>query len=317
MFDHLKPRAVSPGALIGIVAPAGAVAEETLQAGRTRLHDWGYRTMVGPRILARHGYLAGTDAERAADFNEVWANPEVDAIICAKGGYGVMRMLGGIDWAMVRQNPKFFCGFSDITALHLAFDREANLVTFHGPMVAAFGGAKAFNAAGLRRALESAEPLGVIPWPEPVDDEAPRPVALRPGVAEGPIIGGNLSLLAGMVGTPWAPNFAGRIVLIEDIDEDPYRMDRMLLQLRQSGSLTGAAGILFGDSPSCMDSRDGKPSLTLLQVIEDHLGDLGIPILYGFPCGHTAYRATIPFGVRARLDATAGTLTMLEAALNR
>ncbi|MBP2019204.1 muramoyltetrapeptide carboxypeptidase [Symbiobacterium terraclitae] len=310
-----RPRPVRPGATIGVVAPSGPVPAEQLEAGLKRLHAWGYRTVVGDAVLARRGYLAGTDDRRAEDFNRVWANPAVEAVLCARGGYGAMRILDGIDWERVRRQPKFFCGFSDITVFHLAMAREAGLVTFHGPMVAAFGGAEAYNAAGLRRALQEPGPLGEIPWPDPGEEGAPCPLTIRPGVAEGRLAGGNLTLIASLMGTRWEPDFTGCIVLLEDLDEAPYRVDRMLTQLLLAGKLQRAAGILFGDSPTCLQGPPDRPSLTLFEVLEDLLAPLGIPVLYGFPCGHGPHRATLPLGVRARLDAEGAVLTILESAL--
>lgn len=310
-----KPRPISPGGLVGIVAPSSPVPAEALEAGLARLHGFGYRTLVGEHVLDRRGHLAGDDAARAADFNRIWANPEVEAVICARGGYGAMRILERIDWTMVRQNPKFMCGFSDVTALHLAMRKEADLVTFHGPMVGAFGDAQAYNAEGLLRAMQQRDALGEIAWPAPVDEQPPRPVVVRPGVAEGRLVGGNLSLVASLVGSRWEPELDGCILFLEEVEEAPYRVDRMLLQLKLAGKLNGVKGVLFGDSPTCLNRADGKPSLTLFEVLEDHLGHLGVPILYGFPCGHTAYRATLPVGVMARLDAAAGSLTILEPAL--
>ncbi|HLN62110.1 MAG TPA: LD-carboxypeptidase, partial [Symbiobacteriaceae bacterium] len=202
----------------------------------------------------------------------------------------------------------------DITALHLAMEREAGLVTFHGPMAAAFGNEE-YDTPGFLKALQQVAPLGPVPWPDPAAEGAPVPVAVRPGVAEGRLVGGNLSLLAAMAGTPWAPDYTGRIVLIEDIDEFPYRMDRMLVQLLLASNLGKAAGILFGDSPTCLSGEEGKPSLSLMDVMQELLVPLGIPVLYGFPCGHTQYRATLPLGVTVRLDAGAAALTVLESAL--
>jgi len=309
-----KARALKPGATIGIVSPSGPVPPEALAEGVARVEAWGYRAVVGQHAGFRRGYLAGLDHQRAEDFNALWADPAVDGILCARGGYGAMRILDHIDWNVVRDNPKFFCGFSDITALHAVMERRAGLVTFHGPMAAALGSAAHYNAAGLRRAMAAVEPLGLIPLPEEGED---RPVlrTVRSGVAEGQLCGGNLSLLCALMGTPWEPDFAGRILLIEDVDEAPYRMDRMLMQLLLAGKLQRAAGILFGHSPTCECGVEGKPSLTLFEVLEDLLVPLGIPILYGYPCGHSGYRVTVPFGVQARLDATGGALTILEPAL--
>jgi len=317
-----KPRPVLPGATIGIVAPSGPVPSDQLVQGIEMLRAWGYHTVVGDAVLARRGYLAGTDAQRAADFNKVWSDPKVEAVLAARGGYGAMRILTGIDWEMIQENPKFFCGFSDITALHLAMEREANLVTFHGPMVAAFGEARSYNAAGLQKALRGCDALGEIRWPLPEDETSsrldaepfPQPVTIRPGVANGRLIGGNLSLIVSMMGTRWEPDFTGRIVLLEDVDEAPYRVDRMLMQLLLAGKLQKAAGILFGFSPSCLHGSPNRPSLTLMEVLEELLAPLGIPVLYGFPSGHGSHRVTLPLGVMVKLDASAGRLIILESA---
>jgi muramoyltetrapeptide carboxypeptidase len=313
----VKARALRPGDTIGIVAPAGPITPDGLEQGIARLHAWGYRTLVGESVLDRRGYLAGTDTRRAADFNAMWANPDVAAVLCARGGYGVMRILEQLDWELIRRQPKFFCGFSDITALHVALEQEAGLITFHGPMAVAFGQAELYNGTGLKQALVQTMPLGPVPWPEPEQAApgVPLPTVIRTGEVEGRLIGGNLTLLTGLMGTPWEPDFTGRIVVIEEVDEYPYKVDRMLTQLLLGGKLRHAAGILFGDSPSCMYGAEGKPSLTLMEVLEDRLGPLGIPVLYGFPCGHTEYRATLPLGAAARLDAGAVSLTMLEGAL--
>lgn len=311
----VRPRALKSGDTLGVVAPSGPVNPEALEEGVARLRARGYCVKLGESVLARRGYLAGTDAQRAADFMAMWADPGVAGIICARGGYGAMRLLPHIDWSVARAQPKFFCGFSDITAFHAALEREAGLVTFHGPMVAAFGAAGTYNEAGLLAAMECTAPLGAIPWPF-AGEELPRPVAVVPGVAEGRLAGGNLSLVCALMGTPWEPDFRERIVLLEDVDEAPYRIDRLLMQLLLAGKLQGAAGILFGDSPSCAQIPEGRESLTLPEVLHDLLAPLQIPVLYGFPCGHTGYRATLPLGVRVRLDAGAGTLTVLERALS-
>jgi muramoyltetrapeptide carboxypeptidase len=312
----VKPRPLPPGATIGLVAPSGGMPPEAVEAGVARMQALGYRTVLGAHACERHGYLAGTDAQRAADFNAIWSDPAVDGVVCLRGGYGAMRILECIDWDAVRAKPKWFCGFSDITALHLAMEKEAGLVTFHGPMAAAFGNEE-YDRPGFLQAMQCAEPLGEIAWPDLAMEGAPEPLVVREGVAEGRLIGGNLSLLAAMAGTPWEPDYTGRIVLIEDIDEPPYRMDRMLLQLLLSNNLSRAAGILFGDSPTCWNGEEGRPSLTLPDVLNELLAPLGIPVLYGFPCGHTQFRATIPLGVQARLDAGAASLTILEPAVQQ
>lgn len=312
----VKPRALRPGDTVGVVAPSGPVNAGALEAGVARLRARGYQVLLGESVLAQRGYLAGTDTERAADFMSLWADPGVAGIICARGGYGAMRLLPHIDWRVIRANPKFFCGFSDITAFHAALEREAGLVTFHGPMVAAFGEAESYNEQGLLAAMQSTAPLGEIPWPCDGHD-LPRAETVVPGVAEGRLTGGNLSLICALMGTPWEFDFTGRILLLEDVDEVPYRVDRLLMQLLLAGKLQQAAGILFGDSPSCLHAPEGRPSLSLPEVLQDLLAPLQIPVLYGFPCGHTGYRATLPLGVRVRLNAGEGSLTFLESALSQ
>jgi muramoyltetrapeptide carboxypeptidase len=249
----------------------------------------------------------------------MWANPEVKGIISSKGGYGAMRTLDLIDWELVRSRPLFFCGFSDVTALHLAIAKEADLVTFHGPMVTAWGAARAYNTINFLRAATLAKPLGEIPWPteaEMIGVESARPqlVAIRGGKAQGRLVGGNLSLVSDLMGTPWEIDLKGAILLLEEVEEAPYRVDRMLTQLLLSGKMAGVRGVVFGDSPSCVDELPGRPPIE--RVVADRLGGLGIPVFYGFPSGHTGYRATLPLGVQVEIDADQGSLTVLEAATN-
>lgn len=309
----LKPKALQLGDFIGIVSPSGPVPYDRLSAGVARIQSWGFRTVIGPSVLASRGYLAGSDVERAADLNSLWANPNVAGIICARGGYGSMRILDLIDWEMIESRPKFFCGFSDITALHIAMQQKAKLVTFHGPMVGAFGEAVEFNSESMQAAMRRIQPNLTIPWP--TQGGSPR-YTIRGGVAEGVLMGGNLSLVCSLLGTPFEPDFRGKIILLEEVNEAPYRIDRMLTQLFLADKFRGAAGILFGDSPTCMNDPDGKPSPSLLGVLEERLGPLGVPVVYGFPCGHADHRATVPLGVRARLDGANGALTLLEPALS-
>ncbi|HEY7295762.1 MAG TPA: LD-carboxypeptidase [Dehalococcoidia bacterium] len=308
----VQPRALRPGGTIAVVLPASAVDPGQIEAGTAALQAAGFRVRLPEDALARRGYLAGvSDAAKAAAIGASFADPAVDAIICARGGYGSMRLLPLIDWGLVRANPKPFVGFSDVTGLHLALRREANLITFHGPMpVWDLPQAEPdWNLGGLIAALTTTEPLGTIAAPS----GAAISEALVPGVAEGVIEGGNLTLLAGLCGTRWQPDLRGCIALIEDTHEAPYRIDRMLTQLLLAGAFEGVRGVVFGDSPDC-DRPPSPRGLTLREVLLDRLGLLGVPLLYGFPCGHTPYRATLPLGVRCCLDAAAGTLTLLDAA---
>lgn len=308
----IKPAVLKPGDTIGIIATSGPVNLEALERGINTFEEWGFRVKVHPGVPERRGYLAGSDAGRARAVNEFFADPEVRAIICARGGYGAPRILDWLDYEVIRRNPKIFCGFSDITALHLALARRVDLVTFHSPMgeVHREEGMLPFNAGWLRKALTESVPLGEITSPP----DGPRVQTRVGGRVTAPIVGGNLSLIAALMGTPYEIDTRGKILLLEDIDEAPYRMDRMLMQLHLGGKLQEAAGFLFGESVDCEVPKDGKPSLTLVEILEDLLVPLQKPLIYGFPCGHGDFRGTVPFGVRATLDADRGTLTIEEAA---
>lgn len=312
-MERLCATALRPGDAIGVVAPAGRVNPDALERGLAVLAGWGFRPVLGPGLALGHGYLAGTDAERVLDLHTFLADPEMAGVICARGGYGALRLLPLLDWDLVRRQPKVLVGFSDIAALHLALWQRARLVSFHGPLLEVHEEEMpAYNAAGLRRALTATEALGEVPLP--ADLPAP-PATLVPGVARGPLLGGNLEVLTRLVGTPYLPDLRGAILLLEDVDEPPYRMDRMLMHLRLSGVLDGVAGVLFGYSPSCEQGPSDRPSLTLPEVLTELLVPLGKPLLYGFPCGHGRHRATLPLGTLVELDAGRARLTILEPAL--
>jgi muramoyltetrapeptide carboxypeptidase len=307
----IKARALCPGDTIAVIAPSSPVDPADLAAGLAVLEGWGFETRVAPSTRASRGYLAGeSDRARADDLLAAFVDPSIAGVICARGGYGATRLLDKIDWTIVAAHPKFFAGFSDVTSLHLALAR-LGWVTFHAPMVAAGLDRLPYNGEGLRRAMTSTEPLDHVPLPP----DGPKLLTVVGGVARGPLVGGNLSLLGATIGTPWEVDTRDSVVLLEDVGEAPYRMDRLLTQLLQAGKLRDAAGILFGDSPTCEQGLKDRPSLTLFEVLEDLLVPLGLPLLYGFPCGHGAHRATLPLGVTVELDATRGSLTVLEAAL--
>jgi len=310
----ILPHALKPDDLIGIVAPSSPVSRERLAAGVHLLEHWGFRTRLMPSTATGHGYLAGeSDTARAQDLIECFADPDVAGIICVRGGYGALRLLPLLDWEVIRANPKLFCGYSDITALHLSIRRETGLVTFHGPMAFRQGDEQQlepWTAARWYAALTSRTPLGRIASPP----EGPRVTTVRGGRATGPLVGGNLTVVAALCGTRWQADARDGILFLEDTNESPYRVDRMLTQLVMAGVLEGARGVIFGDSPDCDAAPDDPRSFPLTAILEDRLGALGIPIVYGFPCGHTPFRATLPLGVRATLDADACTLDLLDPA---
>lgn len=308
------PHALRPGDTVAVVAPSGKVDAARLADGVAMVERWGLRVRVMPSCETGRGYLAGEN-ERAVgeELSDCFADPEVHGILCARGGYGAMRSLPYIDWDAVRANPKPFCGYSDITALHLAIRREAGFPTLHGSMVARQGdepGLNPYSEEALRRALTATEPLGTIASPP----EGPAVQTVVRGAATGVLVGGNLTLIASLCGTPWSLNARDSVLVLEDVNEAPYRIDRMLTQLRLAGVLDGVRGVVFGDSPTCDRPADDPRAFPLVTVLRDRLGDLGVPLLYGFPCGHTPYRAALPLGVPVMLDADAGTLTFPESA---
>jgi muramoyltetrapeptide carboxypeptidase len=302
-----RPRRLAAGAKVAVVATSGPIREERLGAGLDILRGWDLDPVVAPHVLDRHaefGYLAGTDADRAADFQAAWCDPDVAAVLCARGGYGAQRMIDLLDWDAIRAaGPKVFLGFSDITALHEAFATRVGLATLHGPMVAAVDFLKNTRSQEhLRATLLEPESVRTIASPEAV--------ALVPGRARGVTLGGCASLLAAELGTPHARVSArGGLLLIEDIGEEAYRLDRILTQLLRAGWLDGVAGVALGSWVDC-GPYDG-----LRAVFADRLGGLGVPVVEHFGFGHAEGALTMPFGLLAELDAEAGTLTLDEPAL--
>jgi muramoyltetrapeptide carboxypeptidase len=304
----IRPPALRPGARVALVAPAGPVPEGGVARAADRVRALGWTPALGRHCRGRRGFLSGGDAERAADLNDALRDPSVDAVWMLRGGYGTMRILDAIDWEAFAARPVPLVGFSDNTALHLAAAR-AGVVAFHGPHPAA-PGVTAFSLDGLARRLTETAPAGVLPFP----GSAPRPETWTGGVAEGPLVGGNLALVAATLGTPYAIQAAGAIVFLEEVGEHAYRMDRLLTQLRLAGILQRAAGIALGSFNDCPDEgTDGIPALA--EVVRERTADLGIPVAWGFPFGHVDDNWTLPVGVRARLDADAGTLELLEPAV--
>ncbi|MCW7944091.1 peptidase U61 [Streptomyces hygroscopicus] len=306
MTPLVRPPRLAPGARVAVVATSGPVPEERLAAGLDILRAWDLEPVVAPHVLDRHPdfpYLAGGDAGRAADFQAAWCDPEVSAVLCARGGYGAQRMVDLLDWDALRAaGPKVLVGFSDITALHEAFAVRLGLATLHGPMVAAVDFLKNTRTQEHLRAT--------LFEPESVRTITSGGAALVPGRARGVTLGGCLSLLTSELGTPHArPGARGGLLLIEDVGEEAYRIDRILTQLLRSGWLDGVTGIALGSWEGC------GPYELLREVLVDRLGGLGVPVVEEFGFGHGEGALTIPFGVPAELDAQAGTLTLQVPAL--
>lgn len=306
----LPPR-LKPGDCVAMVAPASPPAgRRLLLEGKRRLEQLGLEASVGRHVMVEYGYLAGSDRERVEDLEAAFRDPRVKGIVCARGGYGVSRLLAQFDPDLARRHPKALVGFSDITVLHLAL-QKARVVSFWGPMPCTGLGWTPFSVRGLERVLMSAEPAGRIPF-----SAARRPKTLQRGVGEGPLTGGTLSLMAASLGTPYEIETRGRIVFMEDVDEEPYRVDRLLAQLIAAGKLADAAGIALGIfTGTAVRNSPGRRSLTMAQVFADHLLPLRVPVLANLAVGHVPDQVTLPYGVRARMDAGGRTLEVLDAAV--
>jgi muramoyltetrapeptide carboxypeptidase len=300
----IRPPALRPDMRVALVAAAGPLPPGGVNRAMQRVESLGWEAVPGENCRARKGYLAGTDAERAMDLNRALRDPTTDAVWFLRGGYGTMRILDEIDWEALARHPKALIGFSDNTAVHLAAQR-AGVVSFHGPHPHA--ALPDFARDELLRVLTVPEPAGVLPFPP-----GGRAETLAGGVAEGPLVGGNLSLLSATLGTRYAIQPEGAILFIEEVGEHPYRLDRLLAHLRLAGVLDSVAGIAVGGITETPE-MEGTP--TAAEVVADALGGLGIPVATGFPFGHIDDNWTLPLGVRARLDADAGTLALLEPAV--
>ncbi len=310
----LKPPPIEKGAGIALVVPAGPVSDAEIQQTIKALERDGYTPIPLIPTAPRRGYLSADDNARVSTFNMALNDPRVDAILCMRGGYGTPRNLDAIDYEALRKNPKPIIGYSDITALLLAIRRQTGLVVFHGPMgkelAIRSSGFTDFTAKHFWGIFQERNPLfarwGYV-------EKSSRTVI--GGVAEGVLTGGNLSLIAATMGTPYEIDTRDAILFIEDVSEKPFRIDRMLAQLRLAGKLREVRGILLGSFQNCVGP---EASLTLDEVFLDYFRDLGVPVLGGYPAGHgLADHAVLPLGVRVRLDADKGTLSLLESPVRR
>jgi muramoyltetrapeptide carboxypeptidase len=313
----VKPKRLSAGDKVGIIAPASGVTAETWERAAKNIESLGFTPVIGEFARGVKGFLSGTDQERLHDLHWAFGDPSIKAVWCVRGGGGAPRLLPDINYDLIRRNPKIFIGFSDITALHLAINEMCGLVTFHGPV-----------ASSTYSDYTKMHVMNVLTNPaanykieiSPVNTASPSPYfrseTLVKGKCRGRLIGGNLSLLAALAGTKYAlGDLKGKILFIEDIGEPPYRIDRMLTQLRQSANLSKVAGIALGvfDDTGSTASTTAQP---IIDVLRDRLGNLGVPLAYGLSFGHIRDNITIPYGIEAEFDAGEMTLTLLEAAVN-
>ncbi len=314
----IKPPRLELGDTIGIVAPASPPCDPgVIDRAVVVLEQLGFKIKLAPHARARLGFLAGTDRDRAADLMKMFTDRKVKAILCVRGGYGTSRLLALLDYGLIRQTPKIFVGHSDVTALLCTLRTRANLVTFHGPMLAgAFAKANlpAFTTESFLRTVTRHEAPGSI-----CHGYNRRTVTvLHDGVASGELVGGNLSVLCTLIGTPYQPVFKDRILFLEDVDEPPYRVDRLLTHLLNAGLLQQVAAVAVGLNANCVDRtarHANEYRQTLEDVLKDRLLQLGVPVVIGLPFGHVPYNATVPIGVRATLDGLSGDLILTEAAV--
>ncbi len=308
MTEAPKPAPLRPGDTIGVVAPGSPPKDPAkLEAGIARLEALGYRVEVGPAHRTPRGYLAGTDAARLAEFNGFLRRDDVRALFCVRGGYGTLRLLPGLDYAAARRHPKLLVGYSDVTALHLALYHRAGWRGLSGPLVVEW---TEMGAATERLFWALAQGA----TPQPLLGPAGEHLApMRPGTAEGVLLGGNLTLVTRLLGTPYLPPLEGALLFVEEVGEQPYRLDGMLAQLRLTGVLERLGGLVVGGLTEGQPDPD-RPTLTPDEVLLDYLHDAPFPVATGLVYGHFPEKSTVPVGVRARLDVGGGSaqLSILE-----
>lgn len=314
----LRAPRLKEGDTLGLISPANATFErEPLQIAIESLQALGFQVKLGQHVRARHGHLGGTDAQRAGDLNAMFADPNVQGVIALTGGSGGTRMLPLVDYAQIRRTPKFFGGFSDLTALVNAIHQQTGLITFHSPVAGSEW--NAFSVEHFKALVVRAEsPLLRNPQRELGDHLVQtqwRTQTLRGGQARGPLVGGNLTVLTAMAGSAYWPRFSGAILFLEDVNEYIYRVDRMLSTLRLTGALSQVAGVVLGQFTNC-NPGEGFGTLTLDDVFDEYLLPLNVPVYRGAMIGHIKRKFTLPVGAMAEIDADAGTLQLLHPSVS-
>ena len=311
----IKPKRLSKGDTVGVISPSSGVTPEEFAKALQNMADLGFKTKIGKSAQSRIGFLAGTDKERLDDLHWAFSDKEIDAVWCVRGGYGASRFLPNLDFSLIKKNPKIFVGYSDITALHTAIFQNTGLVTFHGPVAAStYSDYTKNHAVNVLMNPSASYKIELSPTNTAKESNLYKTEVITKGKCRGKLIGGNLSLLTAMAGTSFAlRNTKGKLLFIEDVGEQPYRIDRMLTQLRQSVDLRQLAGIALGIFEDCNPKTTDTQSL--IEVIKDRLGDLGIPVIYGLSFGHIRDQFTLPVGIEAELDTENATMTFLETSV--
>lgn len=314
---RILPPRLRKGDTLGLVAPAGFVGDRFgLEEIMDTVRAMGLEPKAASHLLAREGYLAGPDAARAADLMAMFADANVRAIMAVRGGWGGARILPLLDFEKIARAPKLFCGFSDNTALHLAFAARTGVIGIHGPNASASWPPAAWESFEAI-AFEGATPTYAVPSNAGANlsGRGSGVRTFRGGKARGRLLGGNLSVLSALAGTPYLPDFSGAILFLEDTNESEYRIDRMLTQLKLAGVLDGLAGLVFGQCTRCTNPDGGYSNFTIYEVLDSRFSELGIPAFQGLEFGHIAAQVSLPVGTLAEIDADAGTLRLLEPAV--
>ncbi len=309
LHDVLKPSALKPGDTIAISSPAGAVWDDAqVEKFSGVIQSLGFKVKLGQTLKEKHGYFAGSDELRAKEINNFFFDKDVQGIFCMKGGWGCARILDKLNYDLIKKNPKIIMGFSDITSLLIAINSKTGLVTFHGPV--GNSGWNDFSVDYIKRVLMKKEAI-TYSYPEKDDD---KPYTITPGKAKGILIGGNLTVLAGIIGSEYLPYWKNKILFLEESKEEPYSIDRMLTQLKLAGVLDNISGFVFGKCVKC-DAEEPQKAFLFKEVLEQHIKPLGIPAFYGAMIGHIENKYTIPIGIEAEIDAEKCVMKLLEGAV--
>jgi muramoyltetrapeptide carboxypeptidase len=313
----IKPPRLKNGDTIALVTPGSYITEQEKEESINNLRGLGFNVTYSDRLMQKNGYFSATDEERAADLNEMFERKDVQAIMCARGGYGCARILPFLSYELIANNPKILIGFSDVTAIQYALYKRSNLITFHGPVsISTFS---SFSIKNFQNVL--LDPKEELELENSKTDNNLNPygiTAITEGKVEGELIGGNLSIVVSLIGTDYDVDSFGKIIFLEEFIEEPYRIDRMLTQMIQAGKFKNTAGIALGVFKLCEPDKTNSSfngSFSLMEVLKDRLGNLGIPVVYGLSFGHIADKFTLPFGGKAELNTETKQLKLLESAV--
>ena len=316
-LEKLKPERLKPGDTIGLITPGSYITGEELSASIKNLNGLGFNVVYNNSILSKNGYFSGTDKQRAAEVGQMFQRADINGIICARGGYGCARILPLLNYNIIKMNPKVFMGFSDVTALLYGIYKQTGLICFHGPVgISTYSD---FSTEYFRKTLMEPEDNLVLKNSAPEgDDDEYKTYTIKDGIARGELIGGNLSVVVSLIGTQYDIIARNKIIFLEEMEEEPYRIDRMLTQMKMAGKFDGAAGVALGVFRDCKptDKSSFDSSFTLKEVLNDRLGDLNIPVVYGMSFGHIKDKFILPFGIMAELDSSNQTITLIETVVS-